>query len=171
VALLISHYWLEQINRAATAAYPLECCGLLLGHRLALAEERSGQGGDRQVVDVAPAENRWDASLQGVTDPTLAVPDGETRHLDRHRRFWIDPEMMLKVQRQARDLNLDIIGIYHSHPEHPAWPSECDRRLAWPVYSYVIVSVTAGQVADCRSWQLDDQHQFRPEAIKIVDKI
>jgi proteasome lid subunit RPN8/RPN11 len=75
---------------------------------------------------------------------------------------------MLQVQRSARERELEIIGIYHSHPDHPAVPSECDRRLAWPVYSYVILSVQSGQVMACQSWRLDDQHQFQPEAIKMI---
>jgi proteasome lid subunit RPN8/RPN11 len=72
----------------------------------------------------------------------------------------------MSVQRDGRERNLDIIGIYHSHIDHPAVPSECDRRLAWSSYSYVIVSVVHGKASDLKSWCLDDQHQFQPEPIQ-----
>jgi proteasome lid subunit RPN8/RPN11 len=170
MVLLISPILKAQIGQAAVAAYPLECCGLMLGRMMPSITD-SNEHDDRQVVELVPAQNRWDASAQDVTDPQYASsPIGE-QPLDQHRRYWIDPEMMLKVQRDARDRNLVIVGVYHSHPDHPAMPSECDLRLAWPVYSYVIVSTRADQVLDFRSWRLDDQHQFQAEAVKIVGKI
>jgi proteasome lid subunit RPN8/RPN11 len=72
---------------------------------------------------------------------------------------------MLKAQKDARDRNLDIIGIYHSHPDHPAVPSEFDRAIAWQRYSYVIVSVQQGKTCDLQSWSLDDNCQFQSEEI------
>lgn len=174
MALLISEQLKGQISQAGATAYPFECCGLMLGRILSSPDQDQDAGeiqDDRQVVELVPADNRWDTSVQEVTDPAEDSSTGAGNALDQHRRYWIDPEMMLKVQRQARDLNLDIIGVYHSHPNHPAIPSECDRRLAWPVYSYVIVSVQVGKAVDFRSWRLDEQHQFQSEGVKIVDKI
>jgi proteasome lid subunit RPN8/RPN11 len=75
---------------------------------------------------------------------------------------------MLMAMREARNCSLEIIGIYHSHPDHPAVPSECDRQLAWPQYSYIIVSVAQGYAAESKSWILDDTHQFQPEPIVIA---
>jgi proteasome lid subunit RPN8/RPN11 len=75
---------------------------------------------------------------------------------------------MLKAQKQARDRNLDIIGIYHSHPDHPAVPSEFDRAIAWQQYSYIIVSVQQGKACDLKNWSLDDDHQFQPEEMLTV---
>jgi len=174
LALLISEQLKDQISQAGAAAYPYECCGLMLGcilPALAQAQDDGQMQDDRQVVELVPAENHWDTSVQEITDPAEENSTGAGKALDQHRRYWIDPEMMLKVQRQARDRKLDIIGVYHSHPDHPAIPSECDRRLAWPVYSYVIVSVSAAGTVDFQSWRLDEHHQFQAEAVKIVDKI
>lgn len=77
---------------------------------------------------------------------------------------------MLKVQKEARDRQLDIIGIYHSHPDHPAIPSEFDRLCGWQAYSYIIVSVLQGKARDVLSWSLDDNHQFQPEEI-VVERL
>jgi proteasome lid subunit RPN8/RPN11 len=170
LALVISEELAAEIKQAAAAAYPLECCGLMLG-RILSAYADVTEVDDRQVCELVAADNRWDVSVQEVTDPQVFSPGSDGNGLDQHRRYWIDPEMMLKVQKQARDRHLDIIGVYHSHPEYPAMPSECDRRLAWPVYSYVIVSVKAGEAENFLSWRLNDDHQFQAEAVKIVDKI
>jgi proteasome lid subunit RPN8/RPN11 len=76
---------------------------------------------------------------------------------------------MLKAQKDARDRNLDIVGIFHSHPDHPAVPSEFDRAIAWQQYSYIIVSVQNGLARDLKSWSLDDDDQFQHEEILIVE--
>jgi proteasome lid subunit RPN8/RPN11 len=72
---------------------------------------------------------------------------------------------MFEVQKEVRSRNLDIIGIFHSHPDNPARPSEFDRAIAWQSYSYIIVSVQQGKACDLKSWILDDDHQFQPEEI------
>ena len=74
----------------------------------------------------------------------------------RHNRYVISPQSLLAAQREARASGLDIVGYYHSHPDHPARPSEFDREHAWPGTSYVIVSVSEGKAVDCRSWRLRD---------------
>ena len=83
--------------------------------------------------------------------------------------YWIAPEEMLAAMKDARQRNLEIVGIYHSHPDHPAVPSECDRRLAWSQYSYLIVSVLQGKATNAQSWVLDENHQFQPEAIHSIE--
>ena len=78
----------------------------------------------------------------------------------------IRPETVLAAQKEARALSFDVVGYYHSHPDHPAVPSEFDREHAWPGLSYLIVSVEKGKVAAARSWRLaDDRARFEEEAI------
>ncbi|MEM6424660.1 MAG: M67 family metallopeptidase [Cyanobacteria bacterium P01_H01_bin.119] len=145
----------------AAQTYPEECCGLLLGVWDSASERR-------RLRLVVPVDNTWSTeveALEGLSDDDGAQTAAEFS-LDRRRRYWIAPRTMLKVQREARDRGLNIIGVYHSHPDYPAVPSERDRQLAWSDYSYLIVSVQAGQSVDLKSWYLqDDTQQFVEEAI------
>lgn len=130
------------IRTHAASTYPEECCGIMLGY---FANE------SKTVVEVIPTENAWsgetagDVGRGGVTPPILD---------NKRRRYAIAPEIMLKVQKEARDRSLNIIGIYHSHPDYPAIPSESDRILAWQEYSYIIVSVPNGKALELKSWHL-----------------
>ncbi|MBW4563834.1 MAG: M67 family metallopeptidase [Mojavia pulchra JT2-VF2] len=142
---------LQIIRTHAETAYPDECCGIILGH---LGSE------GKTVVEVMPAENAWN------TEATVDFPNDGVE--SQRRRYAIAPQFMLQAQTKARDRSLNIIGIYHSHPDHPAIPSECDRLYAWPEYSYIIVSVQNGKATTLQSWSLDDSHQFQPEAIKNI---
>jgi proteasome lid subunit RPN8/RPN11 len=72
---------------------------------------------------------------------------------------------MIQAQKQGRDRNLIIIGIYHSHPDYPAIPSEFDRVCAWSDYSYIIISVEKGKTTDLQNWILDQHHQFQSEPL------
>jgi proteasome lid subunit RPN8/RPN11 len=82
-------------------------------------------------------------------------------------RFSITPEDFRAAERAAAERGLDLLGWYHSHPDHPARPSEFDREHAWPWYSYVIVSVDGGVPKDLTSWQLeDDRSKFQPEVVE-----
>ncbi len=151
----------QAIAQAAVDRYPSECCGLLVGQRVFVANQTPAREDHRQVVAVVATENAWEPG--GLDNG----PGDDGGHSDRDR-YAIDPSDLLRVQKSAREQELEIIGIYHSHPDHPAMPSECDRALAWPVYSYVIVSVIEGKVADLKSWRLDDQHQFQSEPVKMI---
>jgi proteasome lid subunit RPN8/RPN11 len=155
------HY--QAIAQAAANSYPQECCGLLVGRLGALAATETSQD-CRQVVEVIALENAWEPTLLGYND---SPRNQSTSHSVRDR-YWIDPADLLRVQKSARESGFAIIGIYHSHPDYPAVPSECDRTLAWPIYSYVIVSVINRQIVDLKSWQLDDNHQFQPEPVKMI---
>lgn len=124
------------------SAYPEECCGLLVGRLM---------DGGKVLVEVWPADNVW----SGATETDLT----------KKRRYEISPQFMFEAQRKSRNLDLAIIGIYHSHPDNPAIPSECDREYAWPQYSYMIVSIQQGKAQDLQSWSLDDAHQFQAEEI------
>ena len=137
----------------AESTYPEECCGLLLGK---LSSDT------KILIDVLPTENSWDTE---AADAFQSVEGSAELESSKRRRFSIAPEVMLKAQKDARDRNLNIIGIYHSHTDHPAIPSEFDRAIAWQQYSYVIVSVQQGKAIDLKSWSLDDEHQFQPEEL------
>ena len=131
----------SQITAHLQAAYPNEGAGLLLG-------EADGAG--KTVKAIRPFANKFES--------------GEQYH-----RYLITGEDMLKGETEAEKLGLDVIGIFHSHPDHPAQASEYDREHALPWYSYLIVSVLKGQVADARSWVLtDDRERFIEETIRFV---
>jgi proteasome lid subunit RPN8/RPN11 len=81
-------------------------------------------------------------------------------------RFSIAPDDFRAAERAARERGLELIGWYHSHPDHPPLPSEYDREQAWPWYSYIILSVVHGAPREIRSWRLsDDRVRFEPEEI------
>lgn len=156
------------IQSHAERAYPEECCGLLAG-RLG----RSGEKTDtRFLSQIILVENNWTPEIDDLPEALNAHLSAESnpavgKSSGKSRRYWIDPRDLLAAQRYTRDRKLDIIGIYHSHPDHAALPSECDRALAWPEYSYLIVSVQQGKATDLRSWRLDPRRQFQPEPLLL----
>ncbi|WOD38247.1 M67 family metallopeptidase [Nodosilinea sp. E11] len=168
--LRIASDCLQAIARAAAASYPQECCGLLVGQRFFAATMGSAPAIEthRVVTAVVATDNAWEPSLLSYTDAQGQDSQAPGEAHSVGDRYWIDPAVMLQVQRSTREQGLEIVGIYHSHPDHPAIPSECDRTLAWPVYSYIIASVRQGQVVDLKSWRLDGQHQFQPEPVKMI---
>ena len=113
------------IHEHALEAYPEECAGALVGMDVE---------GMKIVVDVWRAEN--------------------THGEERSRRFLIEPLKIKEFEERAAERDMDVLGFYHSHPDHPAEPSEYDREHAWPGWSYVIASVSAENVEDIRSWVL-----------------
>jgi proteasome lid subunit RPN8/RPN11 len=156
VTLSLSADQKQVMNDHAERAYPHECCGLMLG---IVEQGDRGDAAVRVVVDIYPVENSWDQQLANDLQDESAFTTT--------RRYAIAPEEMLKAMREARSRRLDIIGIYHSHPDQPAVPSDCDRRLAWQHYSYSIISVEQGKAREFYSWSLDSNHQFQPEALVI----
>ena len=97
------------------------------------------------------------------------VMEAENLRKDREDRFEINPEDLLRGERIARERSMDVIGYYHSHPDHPNEPSEYDRARAFAGMSYIIVSVRDGKDCDPKSWVLsDDSQQFTEEIIKII---
>ncbi|MDJ0702574.1 MAG: M67 family metallopeptidase [Leptolyngbyaceae cyanobacterium MO_188.B28] len=169
MVLTLSSEQVNTIQSHAEHTYPDECCGLLVG--------QLGDAGKpveaRLLSQIIPVENDWSPTIEDL--PETATPalteltPSEMSSSGKSRRYWIDPKDLLAAQKYARDRNLDIIGIYHSHPNHPAIPSECDRALAWPEYSYIIVSVQQGQAMDLKSWRLDSHLQFQPEPLMISE--
>jgi len=90
------------------------------------------------------------------------------REESRHNRYLIAPEQFLFADRAARGAGLDVIGFFHSHPDHPARPSAFDLEHAWPYYSYLIVGVTRGQAGEGRSWRLaEDRSRFEEETVEV----
>ena len=135
--LLITPRHLQTISRHAAMTYPKECCGVLIGH--------SGAG-------------------TTIVERVLSV--GNERQ-DSRGRYLIHPETVLAAHKEARALGLEVVGYYHSHPDHPAVPSELDRESAWPEVSYVIAAVQGGRVTEARSWRLsEDRERFEEEAIE-----
>jgi proteasome lid subunit RPN8/RPN11 len=87
----------------------------------------------------------------------------------RHNRFVISPEAFIRADKMARQHGWDVLGFYHSHPDAPARPSQYDLEHAWPVYSYVIVSVRAGRYEKMASWVLrDDRSGFDEQIVNIA---
>lgn len=138
--LSISSRHLHAIHRHAAATYPEECCGILIGRH------REDPDDGAFVERILSAQN--------------------AREDRRGDRFLIEPSTVLAAHKEARAADLDVVGYYHSHPDHPARPSEFDREHAWPGVSYVIVAVDGGSVGDTRSWRLaSDRLQFEEEEI------
>ena len=188
MALHISQPQYQRMQEVLETAYPHEGCGVLVGKRMfepVAADSqttpevpRSSQEAYRQVMQVIPVANAWEPGLleeggedhaHGAGDSHPGNPQDQPTPHGAHDRYWIDPADLLRIQKQARDQDLEMIGIFHSHPDHPAVPSDCDRRLAWPGYSYVIAAVLGGQATDVQSWRLNDHQQFEPETITILD--
>ncbi len=146
----------QQIKNHAETTYPEECCGLLLG---------TLEGDDKRVLEVRETENCWTPDMM----PSLPnLPISSSHKPSRKNRFSIDPYVLLQVQKETRDRQLNIIGIYHSHPDHPPTPSAFDLAIAWPQYSYIIASLRQGKLTEIRSWQLQENEKFESEKITII---
>jgi proteasome lid subunit RPN8/RPN11 len=88
------------------------------------------------------------------------------------RRFLVRPPDYRAAEQRATATGLELLGFYHSHPDHPARPSQYDLDHAWPVFSYVIISVAQGQPGDITSWRLAaDRSNFEPEALNCVTTV
>lgn len=84
-------------------------------------------------------------------------------------RYEIDPKALLLVEKEAKKDSLEVVGFFHSHPDHPDRPSEFDRQRAWPFYSYVIVAVQNGKDVSVKSWTFEDENEpFREEEMEIL---
>lgn len=129
-----------RIREAARAAYPDECCGLLIGHH----------EGDALVIDgIAESVNLSDRPRDS---------------------FEIDMRLRLRLQKELRGTGRDIVGHYHSHPDAPAAPSERDRAQAWePDMIWVIAGVAKGKVGELNGFRLDEAAgRFDPVAVVML---
>jgi proteasome lid subunit RPN8/RPN11 len=127
--LVLSDKIARQIEAEGSAAFPNECCGMLIG---------SESDASRVVERIEPADNAF------VSD-------------EQYHRFSIPPLQQMKAERAAQKEGKILIGFYHSHPDHPARPSEYDREHAWETFSYVIVEIRTGQPREMTSWMLDEK--------------
>jgi proteasome lid subunit RPN8/RPN11 len=128
----------RRIQAHGAETYPHECCGALLGRE---------ENGSREILELLPLANHRDDSPRN--------------------RFEVTPEDVRLAEKRAREKRLELVGWYHSHPDHPARPSDFDRDHAWPWYSYIIVSVQSRQPREMTSWRLkDDRSDYDPEAIE-----
>lgn len=145
IRVWISAELAEKIRRHGVETYPDECCGALLGH-----DANSGIGVEkpREILKLFPLVNRREDSPRN--------------------RFSVTPQDVIEADRTAQARGMDVVGWYHSHPDHPAKPSEYDREHAWPWYSYIIVSVQKGVPQEMTSWRLDDNRGgYSQETIEI----
>jgi proteasome lid subunit RPN8/RPN11 len=136
-SIIVNETLIHEIGAHGAETYPHECCGALLG----VDNEEF-----REVRALHKLVNRRDDSPRN--------------------RFSVTSDDVRDADRVAQNSGLQVIGWYHSHPDHPALPSEYDREHAWPWYSYIIVSVMEGKPGAIASWRLtDDRKRFEPENI------
>lgn len=150
MSINISQKNIKIIQQHGAECYPYECCGLLLGN---IKNQK------KTVIKVIPTVNDWNNQKHLFNQLNSSLKD----------RFSINPITFIQIQKQARQDNLNIIGIYHSHPDYPPTPSTFDEAIAWNIYSYIIVSVKQGKSTDLFSWILDDNHKFIREQINVKD--
>ena len=141
--LKVSEAVYAQIRAHGEETYPHECCGVLLGR-----------------------------ALPDINEVETGVRAGNTRTDSAHNRYHIAPQELISIQRQARERGLDIVGFYHSHPDHPAQWSQTDFNEAhWLGCSYVITSVEKGVARQTNSFYLagtgEDDKRFVDEGIEV----
>ena len=106
--------------------------------------------------------------LDEVVHEAFALPN--TTEEGPRRRFLVRPGDYSSAEKRARETGLELLGFYHSHPDHPAQPSQYDLDHAWPSLSYVIVSVMDGEDKDLTSWRLkDDRSAFDAEDVTYAN--
>ncbi len=125
----------NEMFRHAEEMYPEECCGFIFGR----------DGMTRRATGITRVAN--------------------VRKGNRSSRFLIDPSDYRKAEAHALEYDLELLGVYHSHPDHPAMPSEHDLKSALPWFSYIIVSVFDGSATDLRSWRLGEEWKFKEETV------
>lgn len=135
--IIIDPIPLEEIRQHGREAFPYECCGFLYG------KEENGQ---RRIDTAVRVEN----SKEG----------------DQRRRFEISPLDYMRAEQYALKNNTQLLGVYHTHPNHPAIASEHDLAQAMPFFSYLILSVKEGEPAEIKSWRLKDEERvFEEESV------
>ena len=135
--LKIQNTVLREVFNHAESTYPNECCGLLIG----------AMNGDTRTVHVSRRCKNLNTERA-------------------HDRYEMDPLDQLRAESEFRDTAYEIVGFYHSHPDHPSRPSQTDTNAAHSFYSYVIVSVQKGIVASVNSWVLNEtERKFYEEPL------
>ncbi len=130
----------DLIKRDSVESYPDECCGFLFGKE------------ENEIRIILSAKPVFNVSNE-----------------NKKRRFQIDPRDYMLAEKWAVENESGLLGVYHSHPDHPPIPSETDRVYAQPFFSYIILSITNGKWSNTRSWRLNENLQFDEE--EIIEKI
>ncbi len=140
--IFIEQSIVNRLLEEAKSSYPFECCGILVG----------STDVKKVVHEIYPVENKNKVRAQD--------------------RYEIDSKTFDEIDRKAIESGLSIIGIYHSHPDHPPTPSDFDKECAyvWSEYSYVIISVMGREETEIKSWYLDKKRVVREEEI-CYDKV
>jgi proteasome lid subunit RPN8/RPN11 len=106
-----------------------------------------------------------------VREVVTLVPVTNRRTDDPHR-YLIAPDDLRRIEAELRSSGLEVLGCYHSHPDHPAAPSAFDTEQAWPWYSYIIVRVDRARAAELTSWVLDDDRSaMSPESVDVLSEV
>lgn len=141
MTLFMSPATFQQLQHQGEAAYPEEGAGLILGL----------DTGDKKLVT------------------KLVMLDNSREDGTRHNRYLLSPEDYLQGETEAARLGVEVLGVFHSHPDHPNAPSEFDRENALPAFTYIITSINAGKASGSRSWHLrEDRSSFDEEPIEIL---
>ena len=132
------------IRRLAEVAYPNEGCGVLIGAYAA--------AGEIAVEEATSGRNLWTERMRD--------------------RYDLDPADIAAAERQARAAGLDVVGFWHSHPDHPAQPSQFDTDRAWVDYAYLIVNTAPGGSGDLNGFRLEGEGQgFHQVAVLVGEKV
>jgi proteasome lid subunit RPN8/RPN11 len=151
MATALSSETAQKIRDHGAETYPHECCGALLGRDLDPAVTSAPEVAKlptREIVALHPLVNRRDDSPRN--------------------RFSLTSDDVREAEKAASEKGIEVVGWYHSHPDHPAAPSQYDQDHAWPWYSYIIVSVANAKPEQMTSWRLaDDRSHFTTEPLEI----
>jgi proteasome lid subunit RPN8/RPN11 len=153
--LRISQEHAEEIRAHGAETYPHECCGALLGR-------------DGKEIDARECEDPPASCPKTAREVLGLFPLVNRRNDSPRNRFSVTAADVMEAEKAASELGLEVVGWYHSHPDHPARPSAYDRDHAWPWYSYIIVRVARGLPQDMTSWRLNnDRSDYLPEEIEV----
>jgi proteasome lid subunit RPN8/RPN11 len=112
------------------------------------------------------------AGLPGDVKEVVRLVSVTNRRTDDPHRYLIAPDDLRRIEGELRASGLEVLGCYHSHPDHPAAPSTFDADHAWPWYSYIIVRVDRARAAELTSWVLDDDRSgMRPESVDVLSEV
>lgn len=152
----LSDSHLATIRGHGAQEYPRECCGVLIGHV---------DAGGKRVAEVRALPNTFQPSDEFERSVKGGGGGGE-EPVGQERRYMVSPDAMFALMREERQTGRKVLGFYHSHPDHPARPSEYDRAWAMPWYSYIIVSILSGTADKLTCWQLTaDGSAFEQEPV------
>ena len=161
----------EGIIAHAKRVYPHECCGVLLGH---VESEKRNQEAlekkeERPELEKAFIRSSTIASI-ATAEISLEIENLNTERA--HDRYQMDPKGFIRAEKKASEIGKEIVGIYHSHPDHPSEPSLTDLTHAWPLYSYIIFAIAKGIDIKAESWVLHQEEKFFVyEEVQKVDRI